>query len=155
MRGRESFKLGDELFFTPEELLKYKDQQFLVKKLKDRESRPSLWIDGTSFHEIKAQLETWRGLKKCDEATLVYVSATGNGIPQIEISKASFSYSDLRIGTSSSDSFTINNKGGGVLSGSITSNRKWLKVSQGDIDKSQRKQDIKFSVADGASIHTI
>ena len=146
LRGRGSFKLGNELFFTPEELLKYKDQQFLVSELKDRESRPSLWIDGTSFHEIKEQLEAWRGLKKCDETTLAYVSATGNGVPQIEISKASFSFSDLRIGTSVPDSFTINNRGGGVLSGSITTDKKWLKVSQSNIDKSQRKQHIKFSI---------
>lgn len=146
LRGRQSIKLGNELFFTPEELLKHKDQQFLVKELKDRESRLSLWIDGTSFDEIKKQLEAWRGLKKCDETTLAYVSATGNGIPQIGISKTRFSYSDLRIGTSSSDSFTINNKGGGVLSGPITSDKKWLKVSQSNIDTNQRKQDIKFSV---------
>lgn len=146
LRGRESFKLGGELFFKPEELLKYKDRQFLVKELKDKESGLSLWIEGTSSHGIKEQLEKWRGLKKCDETTLVYVSSTGSGIPQLEISKTSFDYGDLRRGASLSDSFTINNNGGGVLSAPIKTNKKWLKVSQNNIDTNRRKQDISFSV---------
>lgn len=147
LQGRESFKLGGELFVTPEELLRYKDQQFLVNELKDKDSKISLWIDGAPSHEIKKQLEMWRGLKICNEATLSYVSATGNGIPQIEISKASFSYSDLRVGASFADSFTISNTGGGVLSGRITSDKKWLKVSQGMIDTNRHNQNVDFSIA--------
>jgi len=147
LRGRDSLELDGKLFSTPEELLKkYKDQLFLVNELKDKESKLSLWIDGTSFADIKDQLEKWRALKKCDETTLAYVAATGNGIPKIEISKANFTYSDLRIGTSSSDSFHIYNNGGGGLSGPITSNKKWLKVSQGNIKTGQHNQEIKFSV---------
>ncbi len=72
LRGRESFKLGDELFFTPEDLLKYKDQQYLVNELKDTESRVSLWIAGSQYNEIKERVEKWRKLD-WDEFPIKYV----------------------------------------------------------------------------------
>ncbi len=78
LRGRESFKFGGEVFFSPEELLKYKDQQYLINELKDTESRISLWIEGSEFHEIKKQVEKWRNLDMYDEVTIAYALEKGS-----------------------------------------------------------------------------
>ena len=71
LRGRESFKFGDEMFFFPEDLLKYKDQQFLVNELKDVESGVSLWIAGSENNEIKERVEKWRKID-WDELPISY-----------------------------------------------------------------------------------
>ncbi len=81
LRGRESLLLGGELFFSPEELLKYKDKQFLVYQLQDPESLVSLWIEGSSFKEIKSQLDKWRTLDKKDQEALTVQYALGQGGP--------------------------------------------------------------------------
>lgn len=78
LRGREKFKLGGELFFAPEELLKHKNQRFLVRELKDTESGLSLWIEGSEFHEIKQQVEKWRKLNRHDEVTITYALEKGS-----------------------------------------------------------------------------
>jgi serine/threonine protein kinase len=78
LRGRESLKLGGELYFVPEELLKYKDQQCLINELKDTESRLSLWIEGSQFHEVKKQCEKWWTLKRYDSITLTYALEKGS-----------------------------------------------------------------------------
>ncbi len=78
LRGRDKFKIGDELIFVPEELLKYKDQQFLVKELKDTESMLSLWIEGSGFDDIKKQVDKWRKLNTHDEVTIVYALEKGS-----------------------------------------------------------------------------
>lgn len=144
LNGRESINLGGELFFTPDELLKnYKDRQMLVNELKDTESKLSLWIEGSNFDEIKKQVEQWRKLRQCDEITLAYV---GSGVPQLDVNKTSFDFNDLRIGNSFSDSFTISNNGDGILSGSIISNKPWLRISKNDIDKKLKTQNVSFDV---------
>ncbi len=72
LRGRESYKIGGQLFFSPEELLGYNDQQFIVNELKDLESGLSLWIEGSSFDVIKNQVEKWRALDWHDEVTIKF-----------------------------------------------------------------------------------
>lgn len=69
---------------------------------------------------------------------------TVSGKPKLEISKTSFDFPNVRKGSSVSDSFIISNVGAGTLSGPIKTNKKWLKVSQGNIDTTRHKQDVIF-----------
>lgn len=71
---------------------------------------------------------------------------SGQTSPRLEISKTRFEFLDLRLGTVTPDNFTISNTGGGVLQGSIISNRRWLKLPQSQIDITKHKQDIPFVV---------
>ena len=66
--------------------------------------------------------------------------------PKLEINQTNFDFSNLKTGSSTQGSFTISNTGGGTLSGSIKSNKNWLKVNQESIDTSQHKQEISFSI---------
>lgn len=78
MRGRNKFKIGGELFFSPDELLKYKDRSYLINQLKDTESTLSLWIEGSDFNDIKKQVDKWRKLNIHDEVTLSYALEKGS-----------------------------------------------------------------------------
>ncbi|MDN3514818.1 MAG: PA14 domain-containing protein [Candidatus Brocadia sp.] len=70
-----------------------------------------------------------------------------NELPlKLEISETNFAFSDLRIGFPITQSFTISNMGGRALSGSIKTDKKWLRVFQSDIDPTQQKQDVIFQV---------
>lgn len=82
-------------------------------------------------------------IKKCS-ARLTATSSAGT--PKLEISRTNFNFSNLRAGTTFADSFTINNVGSGTLSGTIKTNKKWLKATQNSIDTSRHKQDISFHV---------
>ncbi len=68
------------------------------------------------------------------------------GAPELEVSKtsSSFNFPKMREGSSTTGSFTIINRGGGVLSGTIKtftrSGKKWLSVGQDIIDTSRHKQ---------------
>ena len=68
------------------------------------------------------------------------------GRPVLDILRNHFEFLNVRAGASAADSFVISNTGGGVLSGTVKSNRKWLKVSQDSIDTNRHKQDIIISV---------
>ncbi len=65
--------------------------------------------------------------------------------PKLEVDKTSFIFSNIQVGTSFYDSFKINNTGGGLLSGQITTNKRWLKVSQESIDTAVQ-QAISFEI---------
>lgn len=84
--------------------------------------------------------------RQLKEALETPISATGSGIPKLEINKTSFDYDNLRKDASVSGSFTINNGGGGILNGPIKTNKKWLKVTQTSIDTARHKQDISFYI---------
>ncbi|MBC8550814.1 MAG: hypothetical protein H8D23_14310, partial [Candidatus Brocadiales bacterium] len=71
---------------------------------------------------------------------------TVSGRPKLELSKTSFDFPNIRKGSSVTASFIISNVGGGTLSGPIKTNKKWLKVSQSNIDTTRHKQDITFYV---------
>ena len=71
-------------------------------------------------------------------------SSTGN--PILEINKKNFEFLNMRAGSSASGSFTISNIGGDTLSGSISTNKRWLRVNQNNIDTSRHRQDISFYV---------
>lgn len=76
-------------------------------------------------------------------------NATSNvGIsPKLELSqRTQFDFQNLRIDSLSSGKFTISNVGGGVLTGAIKPNKKWLRVSQDNIDINKHKQDIELCV---------
>lgn len=71
---------------------------------------------------------------------------TSSSFPQLYVNKRPFEFLNIRKNSHVSDSFTISNVGGGVLSGPIKTNKKWLKVSQNNIDTTKHKQDIAFHV---------
>lgn len=146
LSGRQSITLFGEVFTTAEAVLRARDKASAVNMLKDRDSRLSLWIEGTANQTIKSQLEAWRALKICDATTFAYVSASGDGIPRIELSKDSFSFSDLKSRAVISDSFEIRNTGGGALTGPIVANKNWLRLGQRKIDPNRKTQTISFSV---------
>jgi serine/threonine protein kinase len=72
--------------------------------------------------------------------------SSGGGTPKLEISKSVFGFQNLRAGSTAQDSFVISNTGGGILQGSVRSNRPWLKPSQNLIDSTRHRQDIGFRV---------
>ena len=87
-----------------------------------------------------------------DGATIGEIEAQPLGVPKLEVgcdnldSVNHFDFLNVRAGSSVSGSFTINNIGGGILSGSISTNKKWLRVNQNNIDTSRHRQDISFYV---------
>ncbi|MFZ3167625.1 MAG: S-layer protein domain-containing protein [Candidatus Methanoperedens sp.] len=66
--------------------------------------------------------------------------------PELEVSEVNYYFNDLMTNSSVSDNFTISNTGGEILSGSIKTSKKWLKVSQSNIDPTRHKQDIIFNI---------
>lgn len=71
---------------------------------------------------------------------------TVGGPPKLEISNSIFNFYDLRAGSTITDTFTISNVGGGALSGSVKTDKKWLIVSQNKIDRTLKKRDITFYI---------
>lgn len=71
---------------------------------------------------------------------------TSSSFPQLYVNKKTFEFLNIQKNSHVSDSFTISNVGGGILSGPIKTNKKWLKVSQNNIDTTKHKQDITFHV---------
>ncbi len=82
-------------------------------------------------------------IKKCSVKTGVL---SGQGTPRLEIDKTSFEIPKMQHGSTAARTFTINNSGGGILSGLIKTNKKWLKVSQSNIDTTRHRQEISFQV---------
>jgi hypothetical protein len=68
------------------------------------------------------------------------------GVPQIEIIPLRFNFLKIKNGSSISEKITISNIGGGVLTGSISSNKAWLIPSSDKIDPSKHKQIVSFTV---------
>lgn len=97
LRGRDSFALGGELFSSPEQLLRYKDQQFIVNELKDTDTQLSLWIEGSSFAEVKTQVENWRQLDKQEEATIEFALRKGGPLSVGSNDKAIIYYDIARL----------------------------------------------------------
>jgi serine/threonine protein kinase len=73
-------------------------------------------------------------------------SSSGGGMPKPEISKSVFEFKNLRASSTAQDSFVVTNTGGGILRGSIRSNRPWLKPLQIQIDTTRHRQEISFLV---------
>ena len=66
------------------------------------------------------------------------------GSPKIALSQTSFTFDNVRRGSSVSGRYTITNAGGGTLSGTIRANRPWVALSQGAIDAVCHIQDHTF-----------
>ena len=135
---------------APEALLRFRDQQVVVKELKDRDSRLSVWMDTHADATVKQQLEDWRALEVCDSSTLSFVSTNGDGVPKLSVGPASFSYVDVKRRSNTTGRFEIRNDGGGHLSGSITSDKPWLVVDQSTLDEANRVQSISFTASTAA-----
>lgn len=144
--GRDGVQIGGVMFRDAGQVLAHPDRAFLARMLKDKDSRLSLWLDATATDLVKQQLDAWRALKKCDEATLAYVRTDENGVPQMQLSQARFDHADVRIGARFQGTFTVRNTGGGVLSGPLISNKRWLTVQPDQLDPARPNQDITFTV---------
>jgi hypothetical protein len=140
---------GEEVS-TPEAVLRFHGQEAVVKELKDRDSRLSVWMDAHAEAKLKQQLEEWRTLEVCDSTTLSFVSTSGDGVPKLSVGQTSFSYVDLRRPSSTTAQFEIRNDGGGHLSGTVMSDRPWLVVDQAAIDPAKRSQIISFTLSTAA-----
>ena len=66
------------------------------------------------------------------------------GSPEIALSQSSFTFDNIRRGTSVSGRYTITNAGGGTLSGTIKANRPWVVLPQGAIDAARHIQEHTF-----------
>ncbi len=67
-------------------------------------------------------------------------------LPILKVNELNLSFKNVSIGSCQSKTIEINNAGGGILTGTIKTNAKWLKVSQNKIDRSQRRQNITITV---------
>lgn len=77
----------------------------------------------------------------------VSVPVAGTDSPQLIVNQTSFSLGVLTRGDRRHCIFSVDNRGGGVLSGSIhSSHPEWLIVSQPEIDVRRHHQDIGFTV---------
>lgn len=76
----------------------------------------------------------------------VPVVSSGGGTPRLEISKSQFEFQNLRTGATAHGTFVISNAGGGILQGSIKSNRHWLMPVQAQIDTTRHRQEISFQI---------
>ncbi len=107
------------------------EEKFLLAKGKELQIPPTTVKD-----VIRAEVQ------KAGAST----TASPPGTPQMEIVAGTFDFQNVRLGSTGSGSFTISNVGGGTLNGTITSDRKWLSVSQANIDPARHKQDVRFSL---------
>jgi serine/threonine protein kinase len=73
------------------------------------------------------------------------LASTVHGTPKLQVNKNGFEFKNVKFNSSASDSLAISNEGGGILSGTLKSNKKWLKVLQSNIDTTRHKQDITIS----------
>lgn len=146
LAGRQSVMIGGRTFTRAEDVLQARGQAEIVDMLKDPESKLSLWMDSAASQIVKEQLAAWRALKISDATTLAYVSASGGGVPQIELSPHSIDLTDLKTRTTVASSFEVHNKGQGSLSGTITVNKPWIKLKQSKVDPAKKSQTIEFTV---------
>lgn len=96
-------------------------------------------------------------IKKAIEAEAKRVKGrlgnSAGGAPKLEISKSQFEFQNLRPGSMAQGAFIISNTGGGILQGSIKSDRLWLKLLQDQIDTTRHRQEISFRIdATGLSL---
>ncbi|MEQ1907566.1 MAG: protein kinase [Vicinamibacterales bacterium] len=146
LSGKTSVAIPGREFTSPEDVLAARGQAAVVDLLKDRESRLSLWMERVASATIRARLEAWRRLKTCDQSTLAYVSEGSDGLPQLEVSCSSLSFLDLSLGAVKSHAFQLRNTGFGQLTGSITTNKGWLRLTESRIDTSRGQQDVRFDI---------
>jgi len=66
------------------------------------------------------------------------------GSPKLTLSQTSFTFDNVRRGSSVSGRYTITNAGGGTLSGTIRANRPWVALSQSAIDAARHIQEHTF-----------
>lgn len=71
---------------------------------------------------------------------------SSGGAPILKLSKTNFDFQNIRKDSHVYESFTISNAGGGVLSGRIQSNKRWLSLSQDYIDATKQRQDVHFTI---------
>lgn len=77
----------------------------------------------------------------------VTVPVTGTDSPQLVVSQTSFSLGVLSRGDRRHCTYSVDNRGGGVLAGSIhSSHPEWLIVSQPELDPRRHHQEIGFTV---------
>ncbi|MCL4537365.1 MAG: PEGA domain-containing protein [Nitrospirae bacterium] len=101
----------------------------------DPQKRPSIDEWGKTIYEIV----------KDNRQTILQVSPLPPVTPNFVISRTNFDFSNLMVGSTASGSFSISNTGGGTLSGTLKTNKKWLKVTQSNFDTSRNK-DITFYI---------
>lgn len=77
---------------------------------------------------------------------LLRSGAKSTAAPSLEINKTRFEFLNISPDSLVSDSFTISNRGGGVLTGTIEAHKDWLILSQNRIDVSRHHQEICFSL---------
>ena len=82
-----------------------------------------------------------------DARPQVGAPVTGTDSPQLVVSQTSFSLGVLSRGDRRHCTFSVDNRGGGVLAGSIhSSHPEWLIVSQPELDARRHHQEIGFTV---------
>ena len=124
--AEEKFKQISEAYQVLHNPDKRKKYDVLLKELREKKRDTSPDIHANDFTKAPASPAT--------------------GTPKLAISKTSFEFTNVRKGFSISDNFTISNIGGGFLSGTIKTNKNWLKVHKVNIDNTRHKQDISFYI---------
>lgn len=66
------------------------------------------------------------------------------GSPKLTLSQTSFTFDNVRRGSSVSGRYTITNAGGGTLGGTIKANQAWVVLPQGAIDAARHIQEHTF-----------
>jgi serine/threonine protein kinase len=77
------------------------------------------------------------------------ITKSQKGIPILELSNTYFEFYNVKHGSTLTSNFTINNSGGGILTGSIVSQINWLKPLQDYIDTTRHRQIVEFEVNTG------
>ncbi len=74
-------------------------------------------------------------------------SAAGTGIPpRLAVEPNQFSFTGVKVGEQLRGSCVVSNVGGGVFSGRVSSNRRWLRLENEVLVPSLNRQEIRFSV---------
>jgi hypothetical protein len=146
LQGRTSIEIGADTINTPEGVLRHSDQGTVASMLKDADSRISVWMNRHASPTILSRLQQWRALEIADERTLSFVSEDGDGVPLLYVDQKSISFNEVRKRSVVSGKFQIRNDGGSVISGSMSSDKKWLSLGKSEIDPTRRMQDVDFAI---------
>ncbi len=114
-------------------ILTEEEKNFLVKKGKEL-GIPKKQIEKIIMEEVQKRAAKFKAVSTV-------------GIPKLEVDKTFLKFSEVRANSIHSSKLTISNVGGGVLTGTIkTNNKRWLKVSQSNIDPNRHRQTITVSI---------
>lgn len=131
---------------------RYIEMAVITDQELDPQEKEKLMEIGKSFgfeenkilDQISVNLKKYNAkeVNKPTKKTQTQSTIEGEPILEIENGKTSIEFSEVKIGTSRTDTFIVKNGGGGVLEAEIEANQPWISVSPQNIHQSMLPQKV-------------